>query len=55
MMATAPRRGGAEKSATRALILDSTEQLIREEGYAAVRTRRIAALAAITPSFVHHL
>ena len=46
-MAGAPRRVGAENSATRALILDATEQLIREEGYAAVSTRRVAARAGL--------
>ena len=53
-MATAPRRVGAENSATRALILDATEQLIREEGYAAVSTRRVAARAGLKPSLVHY-
>lgn len=53
-MATAPRRVGAENSATRALILDATEQLIREEGYAAVSTRRVAAKAGLKPSLVHY-
>jgi AcrR family transcriptional regulator len=53
-MAVAPRRVGAENSATRALILDATEQLIREEGYAAVSTRRVAAKAGLKPSLVHY-
>lgn len=53
-MAGAPRRVGAESSATRALILDATEQLIREEGYAAVSTRRVAAKAGLKPSLVHY-
>ena len=53
-MASAPRRVGAENSATRALILDATEQLIREEGYAAVSTRRVAAKAGLKPSLVHY-
>lgn len=50
----AVRRVGAEKSATRALILDATEGLIREEGYAAVSTRRVAAKAGLKPSLVHY-
>lgn len=53
-MAGAVRRVGAENSATRALILDATEQLIREEGYAAVSTRRVAARAGLKPSLVHY-
>ncbi|MDR2856633.1 MAG: TetR/AcrR family transcriptional regulator [Novosphingobium sp.] len=53
-MAVAPRRVGAENSATRALILDATEQLIREEGYASVSTRRVAARAGLKPSLVHY-
>ena len=53
-MAGAVRRVGAENSATRALILDATEQLIREEGYAAVSTRRVAAKAGLKPSLVHY-
>ena len=53
-MSVAVRRVGAETSATRVLILDATEQLIREEGYAAVSTRRVAAKAGIKPSLVHY-
>lgn len=53
-MVGVPRRVGAENSATRVLILDATEQLIREEGYAAVSTRRVAAKAGIKPSLVHY-
>lgn len=53
-MAVAQRRVGAENSATRALILDATEQLIREEGYAAISTRRVAAKAGLKPSLVHY-
>ena len=53
-MAGAPRRVGAENSATRALILEATEQLIREEGYASVSTRRVAAKAGLKPSLVHY-
>lgn len=53
-MAVAARRIGGETSATRALILDTTEQLIRDEGYAAVSTRRVAAQAGLKPSLVHY-
>ena len=54
MTTVAVRRIGAETSATRALILASTEDLIREEGYAAVSTRRVAACAGLKPSLVHY-
>lgn len=50
----AVRRIGAENSVTRVLILDATEALIREEGYAAVSTRRVAARAGLKPSLVHY-
>jgi AcrR family transcriptional regulator len=53
-MAVALRRIGAENSATRALILESAEQLIRDEGYASVSTRRVASNAGLKPSLVHY-
>ncbi|MDE8650125.1 TetR/AcrR family transcriptional regulator [Novosphingobium album (ex Liu et al. 2023)] len=53
-MAVAARRIGAETSATRTLILEATEKLIREEGYAAVSSRRVAARAGLKPSLVHY-
>lgn len=53
-MATAARRVGAESSATRAVILDAAEALIREEGYASVSTRKVAARAGLKPSLVHY-
>ncbi|PEQ13230.1 TetR family transcriptional regulator [Novosphingobium sp. PC22D] len=53
-MAGATRRVGAETSQTRELILKSTEKLIREEGYAALSTRRVAARAGLKPSLVHY-
>lgn len=52
-MATA-RRVGAEGSATREQILKAAEELIREEGYAAVSTRKVAARAGLKPSLVHY-
>jgi len=48
------RRVGAETSASRAAILDATERLMRDEGYAAVSTRRVAAQAGLKPSLVHY-
>jgi len=53
-MAGAVRRIGAETSATRALIVQAAEGLIRDEGYAAVSTRRVAARAGLKPSLVHY-
>ncbi|HEY8527428.1 MAG TPA: TetR/AcrR family transcriptional regulator [Acidimicrobiales bacterium] len=52
-MAT-PRRMGSESSETRALLLDVTERLMREEGYAAVSSRRVASEANVTGGLVHY-
>jgi len=48
------RRVGAENSATRTLILKTTEELILEQGYGALSTRRVAARAGLKPSLVHY-
>jgi AcrR family transcriptional regulator len=48
------RRIGSESSDTRALIIDTAEQVIRDEGYAAASTRRVAIRAALKPSLVHY-
>ena len=53
-MQRAERRIGAETSATRAKILDATAQLIMEQGYGAISTRRVAARAGLKPSLVHY-
>lgn len=53
-MAVAARRIGAESSATRALILEAAEALLREDGYAAVSTRKVATKAGLKPSLVHY-
>lgn len=50
----AARRFGLENSKTRAALLDAAEQLMREEGYAAVTSRRIAAKAGLKPQLVHY-
>jgi AcrR family transcriptional regulator len=52
--APSPRRIGAEDSNTRAQLLDAAEQLLLEEGYAAVTSRRVAARAALKPQLVHY-
>jgi len=49
-----PRRIGAEDSNTRARLLDAAEQLLLEEGYAAVTSRRVAAKAGLKPQLVHY-
>ncbi len=52
--AVTQRRIGAEGSATRAAILDAAEAVMREEGYAAASTRRVAKRAGLKPSLVHY-
>jgi AcrR family transcriptional regulator len=49
-----PRRVGAETSKTRATLLDGTEQLILEAGYAAVTYRNVAAKAGVTGGLVQY-
>ena len=51
---SSPRRIGATDSATRAQLLDAAEQLLLEEGYAAVTSRRIGAAAGLKPQLVHY-
>lgn len=51
---TARRRIGPDTSETHALILDAAEQVIRDEGYAAASSRRIATQAGLKPSLVHY-
>lgn len=48
------RRIGAEDSATRATLLDAAQQLMLEQGYASVTSRRIAARAGLKPQLVHY-
>jgi AcrR family transcriptional regulator len=48
------RRIGAEDSATRAALLDAALQLMVDEGYAAVTSRRVAAKAGLKPQLVHY-
>jgi AcrR family transcriptional regulator len=49
-----PRRIGAADSKTRARLLDAAEQLLLEEGYAAVTSRRVGAKAGLKPQLVHY-
>ena len=55
-MTTVPssRRIGAADSRTRVQLLDAAEALLREEGYAAVTSRRVAARAELKPQLVHY-
>lgn len=48
------RRIGKESSKTRGLLLDAAEQLMLEDGYAAVSSRRVAAAASVKPALVHY-
>lgn len=45
---------GTESSATRALLLDVTERIMVEGGYAAVSSRRVAEAAGVKPPLVHY-
>jgi AcrR family transcriptional regulator len=49
-----PRRLGAVDSKTRAKLVDAAEQLLLEEGYAAVTSRRVGARAGLKPQLVHY-
>jgi AcrR family transcriptional regulator len=51
---TTPRRIGAEESATRAALIDAALQLMLEEGYAAVTSRKLGAKAGLKPQLVHY-
>ncbi|MGI5218827.1 TetR/AcrR family transcriptional regulator [Nocardia sp. CA-290969] len=53
-MAASARRTGTETSHTRGVLLDCVEQLMLEEGYAAVTFRAVAAKAGVTPSLVQY-
>src|SRR5271154_1826428 len=53
--ATTPnRRIGSEDSKTRVQLLDAAEQLLLDQGYAAVTSRRVAAMAGLKPQLVHY-
>ena len=51
---TSARRIGAPDAKNRAVLLDAAEQLMLEEGYAAVTSRRVAERAALKPQLVHY-
>ena len=50
---TMPCRLGADDSENRKTLLNAAEQLMIDEGYAAVTTRRVAARAGLQPRLVH--
>jgi AcrR family transcriptional regulator len=45
---------GLESSATRTALVDTTERLIREQGFAAITSRIIAAEAGLKPQLIHY-
>jgi AcrR family transcriptional regulator len=47
-------RKAEESSKTQEAILDATEQIMREEGYAAVSSRRVAERAGLKSQLVHY-
>jgi AcrR family transcriptional regulator len=48
------RRIGAADAKNRTVLLDAAEQLMLEEGYAAVSSRRVASKAGLKPQLVHY-
>lgn len=48
------RRIGAPDAKNRGLLLDAAEQMMLEEGYAAVTSRRLASRAGLKPQLVHY-
>lgn len=48
------RRIGAPEAKNRGVLLDAAEQLMLEEGYAAVTSRRVADRAGLKPQLVHY-
>ncbi|NKQ51568.1 TetR/AcrR family transcriptional regulator [Amycolatopsis sp. K13G38] len=48
------RRIGAPDAKNRGILLDAAEQLMLEEGYAAVTSRRVAAKAGLKSQLVHY-
>ncbi len=51
---TSARRIGAPDAKNRVRLLDAAEQLMVEEGYAAVTSRRLANKAGLKPQLVHY-
>lgn len=51
---SSPRRLGAPDAKNRGVLMDSAEQLMLEQGWAAVTSRRIAEHAGLKPQLVHY-
>jgi TetR/AcrR family transcriptional regulator len=51
---TSARRIGAPDAKNRGVLVDAAEQLLLEEGYAAVTSRRVAERAGLKPQLVHY-
>ena len=45
---------GATTSKTRSILLDAAQEMMRENGYAAVTSRKLAAKAGLKPQLVHY-
>lgn len=52
--APAPRRIGREDNAAREAILDATEKVLRDEGHAALSSRRVAEVAGLKQQLVYY-
>ena len=48
------RRNGEESASTRTAILDATAEIMREQGYAAVSSRKVAERAGLKSQLVHY-
>ena len=48
------RRIGAPDAKNRGVLLDAAEELLLQEGYAAVTSRRVADAAGLKPQLVHY-
>ena len=48
------RRIGGPDAKNRGVLLDAAEQLMLEDGYAAVTSRRVAERAGLKPQLVHY-
>src|SRR5262245_25668479 len=51
---TSPRRVGSKTSKTRAALLDAAQQVMLDDGYAAVTYRSLAERAGVTPGLVQY-
>ena len=50
----ATRKLGAESSSTRTALVEAAHRLLRDEGYSAITSRRVAAEAGLKPQLVHY-